>query len=170
MGLKNLLEEKRSAIVKQWFDQVVETYPADTSRFLKKQSDPFANPVGQTTQRGLQQLLDELLGEMDRERIETCLDPIIRIRAIQSFTPSQATGFVFFLKTILRKIAEEPHRQDLSRLEGRIDEMALVAFDIYTRCRETLFRIRADEERRVNLNALKRAGLISSIPENGPDL
>jgi len=32
---------------------VVDTYPADTSRFLKSQKDPFANPVGGATIQGL---------------------------------------------------------------------------------------------------------------------
>ena len=39
---------------------VVDTYPADTSRFLKRQKDPFANPVGNTTLESLEAVVGEL--------------------------------------------------------------------------------------------------------------
>jgi len=37
---------------------------------------------------------------------------------------------------------------DLGALDGRIDEVALLAFDLFMRCREQMFTIKADEARR----------------------
>jgi len=37
---------------------------------------------------------------------------------------------------------------DLSILEARIDEMALLAFDVFMRCREQLYEIKVNEARR----------------------
>ncbi len=139
---------------------VVDTYPADTSRFLKSQKDPFANPVGGATIQGLDAMFDELFGNMDRETILTSLDPIIRIRAIQDFSPSDATGFIFFLKEILRDYIKDQPLSEWLSLESKIDEIALMAFDIYLKCRETLFRIKANEEKNRTFSAFERAGLI----------
>jgi hypothetical protein len=41
-------------------------------------------------------------------------------------------------------------------LEDRIDEMALLAFDVFMRCREQLYEVRANEARR-RLSILERA-------------
>ena len=53
MKLDKLLSQNKTALVKRWFDEVVRTYPVDTATFLKQQKDPFANPVGRTTLKGL---------------------------------------------------------------------------------------------------------------------
>jgi len=102
MGLEKLLTKKKTAIVQKWFDMVIETYPADSAKFYKSQKDPFANPVGRNTFNALKILFDQLLHEMDHGAIKSSLDPIIRIRAVQDFSPSQATAFIFFLKKIIR--------------------------------------------------------------------
>jgi hypothetical protein len=102
--LINLLEQRKTAILKKWFALAVETYPSDTAKFLKSQKDPFANPVGRTIYRGLEALMDELLKEIDYEKLVSSLDPIVRIRAVQDFSPSQAIGFIFFLKNVIREI------------------------------------------------------------------
>jgi hypothetical protein len=103
MRLNNLLAQRKTAIIKNWFTLAVETYPPDTASFLKKQKDPFANPVGRTISQGLEALFNELLKEMDYEIITSFLDPIIRIRAIQNFSPAQAVSFIFLLKRAIRE-------------------------------------------------------------------
>lgn len=174
MRIENLLEQRKSAIVKKWFDVIIHTYPDDTSKFLKAQKDPFANPVGQTFHRGLEALFDTLLKEPDRDTISSFLDPIIRIRAVQKFTPSQAVAFLFSLKQVIRKhlaneLKDAPAVLELMNLESTIDELALNAFDIYMECREKLYELKANEERNRTFAAFKRAGLISEIPAAQPD-
>ena len=173
--LKTVLSDKRDTIVKRWFEAVARTYPADTARFLQSRRDPFANPVGNTTIRGLNGLFDQLLADMVPDEVVACLDPIIRIRAVQSFTPSRATGFVFALKAIIRDQvgkggSERPIADGLTEIDGRIDDMGLMAFDVYMRCKEKVYQIKANEMRNRTYSAFHRAGLVREIPEDGPDL
>ena len=175
MSLDSLLTQKKSAIVKKWFALAIKTYPPDTAKFLESQKDPFANPVGRTIYRGLEALFDELLKEMDLDNITSFLDPIIRIRAIQNFSPSQAIGFIFFLKNAIRENLrkEIPQGQILNELlmfESKIDDLSLIAFNLYMQCREKIYEIKANEMKNRTFKAFERAGLVSEIPADKPNL
>jgi hypothetical protein len=175
MSLNHLLAQRKNAILKMWFASAIETYPSDTAKFLKSQKDPFANPVGRTIYYGLEGLFDELLKEMDRKIIQSLLDPIIRIRAIQNFSPSQAVSFIFFLKNALRANIQKEHPEaklfnELLLFESKIDELGLMAFDIYMKCREKIYELKANEMKNRTFKAFKRAGLVSEMPAEQPDL
>lgn len=164
------LENNRSAIINAWFKMAVDTYPADTARFLKQQKDPFANPVGNTTLKGLEALFKELLNGMDPDTLKSFLDPIIRIRAVQGFQPSQATGFILFLKTIIReqlkKDLENPQLLNaLLEFELNIDKLNQIGFDLFVECREKIYQIKAREEQNRTYRAFERAGLIDHANE-----
>ncbi|HET7317603.1 MAG TPA: RsbRD N-terminal domain-containing protein, partial [Nitrospirota bacterium] len=79
MNLKQHLKEKKSEILKQWFDFVAGTYPDETSTFLKKKKAQFANPVGFTLEDGLEHLFDALLAGMLPDTVSRFLDSIVRI-------------------------------------------------------------------------------------------
>ena len=171
-GLDKILEQKKSIIAKKWFELTVQTYAPDAAQFFKSNPDPFANPVGGTMLKGLYGLLDQLINGMDPETITSHLDPIIRIRAVQNFTPSQATAFILSLKTVLREnLAKELRDRriasELVAFESKIDQLCLMAFDIYMQCREKIFQISANETRNRTFRAFARAGLITETPE-GP--
>jgi hypothetical protein len=175
MRLNDLLEQRKTTIVKDWFTLAVETYQPDTASFLKKQKDPFANPVGRTISKGLEALFNELLKEMDYETITSLLDPIIRIRAIQNFSPSQAVSFIFLLKKTIRKnikkeTLEEQLFNELLLFESKVDELALIAFNLYMQCREKICELKANEMRNTTYKAFKRAGLVREMPVDEPDV
>jgi hypothetical protein len=164
-GLDKLLENKRSVIEKKWFELTAKSYAPDTAEFLQKQSDPFANPVGGALRSGLKVMLDHLIHGMDRETIISHLDPAIRIRAAQNFTPSQATAFILSLKQILREILAKELRDsriasEFVVLESKIDQLCLMAFDIYMQCREKIYEISANETKNRTFRAFERAGLV----------
>jgi hypothetical protein len=174
MSLENLLSKRKAAIVKKWFNQVVLTYPADAANFLKNQKDPFANPVGRKISKGLEALFDALLQESDDSIVESFLDPIIRIRAVQNFSPSQATAFIFSLKNLIREDVhnEIKDREDMKALltfESKIDNLGLIAFDIYMKCREKIYQIKSTEEKNRTFSAFRRAGLICEITDDESD-
>ena len=166
MKLEKQLKEDKTAIVNAWFDLVVNTYPANSAPFLKQQKDPFANPVGHITRKSLGSLFDEILEGMDHDILTSFLDPIIRIRAVQDFSPSQAIGFIPFLKMVIRE-KTKGNRGDLQlveellRFESKIDTLNAIAFDIYMNCREQLYQIRANEGQSHALKAFQRAGLLT---------
>lgn len=164
------LLQKKSALVDRWFDIALETYPADSSGFLRNKKRQFANPVGHTIFEGMEHILDELLKEeeLDIDRISPDLDSIIRIRAVQDMTPSQALVFIFRLKKMLREELERAglaRSKDIEVLESRIDVTALIAFDLYVKCREKIYDLKANELRNMTFRLLQRANLVCEIPE-----
>ncbi|MGD9078053.1 MAG: RsbRD N-terminal domain-containing protein [Desulfobacterales bacterium] len=167
--LKGLIEKNKDEIIKNWFEATIQTYAPDTAQFYKGQKDQFANPVGNITAKGLTFLLDQLLNEFEPDAVKTYLDPIIRIRAVQDFTPSQATIFILSLKKVLRGCLSD-HLQDTTILlellvfESKIDQLCLMAFDIYMACKEKIYQISANDMRSQALKAFKRAGLIADEP------
>ena len=173
--LKNLLSEKRAAILERWLDIILESYPADTSNFLRQQKNRFANPVGAAISQGTNGLFEELLNGKSSDEISPFLDNVIRIRAVQDFTPSKAVSFIFLLKKVIREvlekeISENRFSDELSALDADIDNMAMEAFDIYVKCREKLYDIKANEVRRMTFRLLQRANLICELSEQEQEL
>ena len=167
-GLKGLIQKKKSEIIRNWFEATIQTYAPDTAQFYKGQQDQFGNPVGSITSNGIAFLLDQLLDTWDPEAIKSYLDPIVRIRAIQDFSPSKATGFILLLKKILREnLAKELQNNDnalqLLAFESKIDRLCLLAFDLYMDCKEKIFELSANETRNRTLRAFERAGLIADV-------
>ncbi|MBW1840348.1 MAG: RsbRD N-terminal domain-containing protein [Deltaproteobacteria bacterium] len=172
--MNNLLAKQKTAVVKKWFALAINTYPPDTAKFLQKQKDPIANPVGRTIFQGLETLFDELLKDLDHEAIRLALDPVIRIRAIQNYSPAQAVGFLFFLKRVIRdSVHEDLHKEDLLdellAFESKVDELSLIAFNIYMQCKEKIYELRANEIKNRTFKAFERAGLVKAMPEVEPD-
>ncbi len=129
----------------RWLARTLGTYPSPASRYLTEEKDRFRNPVGHALREALPTLVDELLGSMNLERITPALDQVVRTRAVQDFSASQAVGFIFALRDVLRHENAEGLTE---ALEERIDRMALLAFDLYVKCREAMEHIREAEARR----------------------
>jgi hypothetical protein len=151
MPLTVALAHRRGDIIKKWFERLLQTYPESTTKFLAQEKDPFHNPVGHTLQEGLSTLFDGLVRSADVASLTPVLDSIVRIRAVQDFTAGQAIAFPFLLKQILRSefAADGPrYLNEFAVLEARIDELALLAFDLFMRCREQIYEMRVNEIRR----------------------
>jgi hypothetical protein len=78
------------------------------------------------------------------------LDDILKISAVQSFSPSQAVTFLFDLKKIIRnelkvELMEKTISDELINFELFIDQVVLRAFDLYMMSREKVFKIRVNE-------------------------
>jgi len=168
MSLNDILGENRSTIVKKWQEAIIQSYPKETRKFLKGEKSQFANPVGLIITKDVEILFDELVKGEDTEKIFSSLDKIIRIRAVQDFKPSHAIGFVLQLKSIVRETLGEGFLAELHLLEDRIDATALLAFDIYSQCRQQLFDIRVKEVRSEYGRLLERANLLKEIPDQEP--
>ena len=185
MDFAELLLTKRSAIINKWFDYIVETYPADTVTFLRRQKDAMANPVGSSIRDGLAGVIDCLISgvqgrdtaeySVDWKAMEPHVDRIVRIRALQNFAPSQSVRFAAELDRIMWQVlAKEAKDQgleaELKALTALMGDFLFLAFDVYAACRERLYDIRVkDEQRRVAL-LLRRADLITDIDKPEYDL
>lgn len=157
MGLSEVLAAKREAVLARWFQAVLDTYSADTARFLAGGGDPFANPVGHTIRAGLGRLYDGLAAAAPAEELSAAIDGIVRIRAVQEFAPSVAVSFVYSLRGILRAelIAGGVDEAGRTQIEDGVDRLALVAFDVYMKCREKIFDIRVREIKESQLLAAR---------------
>lgn len=168
MNLQDLLSEKKAVIIQGWFDRILDAYPPDTSNFLRKQENRFANPVGHALAQGTEEIFNELLGEFDPERISPFLDNIVRIRAVQDFTASQSVSFILPLKRVIREVLGAEisgvSPEELSGLDSKIDEMTLLAFDLFMGCREKLYDIRANEMKKMTYRLLERANKADEGP------
>ena len=166
--LKDLLTQSKSELVERWINTIFETYPKDTSVFLKTKKDRFNNPVGYTVTSGIEKIFDVLLGEGDFSEGLPYLKDIIKVRAVQDFSPSKAIAFIFALKGIIRNELDKDLRQirfdDLRSFDARVDELALYAFDIYVENREQIYKLKTDELKRMTFLLLKKANLMYEIP------
>ncbi len=170
--LKDTLREKKPAILKRWFDVIMETYPTEAAGFLKGTKNRFTSPVGYTIYEGIDGLIDGLIREVPFEELSPLLDSIIKIRAVQKFSPSQAVAFIFHLKRIVNE--ELQNMSDahgvidaaaLSEFGSKIDTLALISFDIYMESREKVYELKASEARKRAFRLLQRESQLYEMQE-----
>lgn len=181
--LNRQLELNRDEILKRWFESTIDSYPEDTARIFKRSKNKFDNPVGSATMQSLTDTFKCVLeltssesyrdyvnqkdtdqkGYLDQNMVENALDPVIRIRAVQNFSASQAVAFVFELKTIVRSVLGALPDDTF---DYRVDMVALAAFNRFMKCRENIFLLRATEAKRRIHSAFERAGLVTELTED----
>lgn len=165
MDFSQYLLRNQKMILKDWFQSVVETYPEQTATFLRKEKDPFANPVGSSILEGIQGIFTQILDGLTSDEVLPFLDRIVRVRAVQEFTAAQAIAFVFALKDVVRSRMEKDgvvsqYAADLVGFDRTVDRAALMAFNIYMQCREQLYQLRVDEIKNRTGRLLERANAI----------
>jgi hypothetical protein len=170
--LRDVLQPHRSEVLDRWRGLVLDSYPEEAARFFRKERDRFKNPVGQSIQRATETIVDGVLLERGTEGVADALESLVRIRAVQDFSPSEAVAFVFLLKRVVREVLEETSgeatpRVLLSELESRVDALALAAFEAYARCREELHEIRLRSSQRRVAVLLERYD--REVPEGPTD-
>jgi hypothetical protein len=170
MELETLLELERETILGEWCDLISRTYPPVTSEFLTKQGDQFRNPLGHAIVESAGRIYDEIRSAMDTDRLLRALDGIIRIRAVQNFTPSKAVSFIFDLKPVIRRVMDAEAQggatpADLVDIDSRIDRVALLAFEKYMICREKLFEIRNNELKNRVARVMQGVGPVADTSE-----
>lgn len=151
--LKDLLLQNKKEIVENWKRLIIKTYPEsfrDTPVFLRLQADQFSNPVGHIITESTESLFEELISGYNPDNIKERLDYIIKLRAVQNFSPSEAVGFIFSLKQAIRdelefELKDEEMADQLIEFESGIDSIALIAFDLYLEAREKIYQIRISE-------------------------
>ncbi len=153
MEYRKILIEKKSAILERWRKLLLDTYSPDAASFYGSVKDRFANPVGSVFSDATQKLFDLLLNESDPERICACLEEMIKIRAVQDFSPSRAVGFVILLKQAVLDVLNEQNKEvdvlhQFIKFGALIDQVSLFAFDIYVSCRERVYQLRVNEVKR----------------------
>jgi hypothetical protein len=160
MTLNDLLKREKDAILKRWFNFVLETYPSNTATLIKRDKNQFTNPVGAAFSRELEALFKGLLENRKSEEFSASLDSLLKIRSVQDFSPSAAVRFVFLLKKAVQevlggRVREDPVPEEWLAFQAKIDDLALLAFDIYVECREKICEIKVNEMRAQRDQAFK---------------
>ncbi len=150
MRIWQRLQERELALLDRWRALIAESYPKETSQFLQKRKNRFANPVGHNITMVTQDLAHLLLSGDAIDEPPSSLLNFVKIRAVQEFSAAQAVGFVFFLKQAIIELLEnekdiEPTAEEWFQVDHRVDYLALVTFDAYSVAREKLFDIRIRE-------------------------
>ena len=173
MRLIDILSGKREIMEKKWFDMVAASYPVNASSFLKNQKNQFANPVGNTIEEAVHAVIDVLIHEGTDEKAYTCLDRLVKVRAVQDFAPSRAVDFLFMLKQLLKdELKNEFHTGDVYDefllIESRIDSMALFSFESYLKYKEKIYELKVSEFKNMAFRLLERANLTFEFKDEGP--
>ncbi len=150
MELHSLLEKKKPTILNEWLTAILDTYPDDTATFLKDEKDVFANPVGHTIAANAANILEGLIRGEDANAQSVHIERIIRIRAVQHFTAVQAVSFINSLKTvIIDQLKSDISRHGLwdewEELQATVDNLTLLASNIYAKMQERIEHIRMKE-------------------------
>lgn len=150
MKLHDLLIENKGAILDKWIDLVLASYPADASRIFKKQKDRFANPVGYNVSHCLAELYDALVEKTDLKLVLPVIEELVKVRAVQTFSPSDAVSFVYILKQVVKEECEKEGMnsfdlQEWFDFETQADVVAYTVFDLYMTSRERLYQVRINE-------------------------
>ena len=148
--LKEILNKKKSLIVRNWTELIFNSYPAEAANFFSSKKNQFSNPIGFTVTANAEKIFDELINDCDFEKIKVWLDDIIKIRAVQSFSPSQAVNFLLDLKKAIRdecqnELLNKNVSDELSNFELLIDKMLIIGFELYMEAREKVYKIRINE-------------------------
>ena len=172
MKLKEYLIHNKKVILGKWFDRIIDSYPADSSNFLRNEKNRFNNPVGYNIAHDIEFLYDSLLDDVDDVLLTECLEDIIRIRTVQDFTPSEAVAFILLLKDMLReelaeRLSERQLVVELLAVDAKIDRLGLRCFDAYMKCREKIYEIKANEAKMRVYKLLERNNLIDGKSANG---
>ena len=96
-----------SSIRQRWHELVLASYPPETAKLLGSQKDQFANPVGHTLKTTIDDVLEGLGSGAAISEIASAFHNLIRIKAVQGFTPADAVSSVLMLKQTVREQVEE---------------------------------------------------------------
>ncbi len=171
MNLKQRLTEKKSIILRAWHDAVLAMPAGKTPDLLEKQNALKTGPAGRSLAQEIEGLFDALLQGVVPDEVSRSLDSMIATMAADDFKASEAVAFILEVKKVVRKelgneIQNDPRLQEeLAVWDSVVDDLALFAFDIYARSRESVLELKADEAKKETLKLLKKAKLIPDDQE-----
>jgi len=173
MDFYHLVRKHRSTILREWVDCILRTYPAETYDFINRKRDNlFMQTVGGVFECSCAKILDGIIEGWGRESLLRHIDEIVRIRAVQEFSPSEAVGFFLDLKEIIRKTLHREIEENnlygaLFEIEAKIDDLCKAAFDVFMECRERIYELKANELRNWTYRIIENSGMVRQVsPES----
>lgn len=167
MNTNNFLRDNHKAIAAQWVESILQTYAEEGSKFFSANANQFANPVGHAFRANVDSILSVLSRGEDVGECAKALDGILRIRAVQGFSPSVALCFLPALKEIVyrefRKASPDTPTDDaLHEWNVTVDRLTMLGFDLYMNCRELLWKQKANHLYNRTHKLLEKANVLES--------
>jgi hypothetical protein len=143
-----LISEKKQPILKKW--QSAALGSSVNMAMRRKLGSRFSDPTGYVIEQSTGEILEWLIRVENDVDLFAPLEQICKLKAIQDIRPAEALSFIFNLKQVIREeIADENDNfhwaVDMSEVERRIDEIGLLAFNIYSDCRAKIYELRMNE-------------------------
>ena len=175
MAFDDQLHARKASIAKRWLAEVLRTYDPETAAHLLRERDQFANPLGHALTVGTEAVVESLATGKEPAELAPELEPLLKIRSVQSFTPAQAVGFILLLKDVTRTELDLDLRDAgvtewLAKFDARVDQLLLVAFDLYSHHRERMYEVRVNDIKRRVSGLMRRMGVGLDDLEPGPDV
>jgi len=176
VDLKQLLSQKRLSILDRWLRLICESYPGEAAKSVGRNNDRFSNPVGYVLAHEIEALYEGLLQGKEGDPVSVPLEKIMQIRSVQDFPPSHAVAVIPLLKKAIHEAmigsGADLQLKDWFELESRIDHLSLLAFDVYSKCRERINEIRLNEVRKERDRTLRLLERMNPGPkgQSNPDV
>lgn len=173
MTMLEVFREHKQDVCAAWVELVLSTYSLDTKGFLRTKNDPFLNPVGDITRLCAGCLYDAMAGEdIDAAKLKDALERLVKLRAVQIFTASEALGIFYAFKSVVRStllplMEKSGLTASYLEAESRIDTLALMAFDMYAKDREVVLENRVNEIKNQHAQLLRWAQTVDGSPVGG---
>ncbi len=160
--LRSFLTAREERISAAWTKRMRATLPDGGGSFPSAVGDRFRNPMGAIMQGGAEGVTRALLAGASREELSHRIDELIHLRAVQGLPPSRALAFIPELKDVIRKEVGEREfpAGELAELDRAVDDLLFLSFDVYLRCREQIFELRARSMRDRSYKLMERAGFL----------
>jgi len=156
MGYKiyKAIQDKQQSILSRWVPAALGDFCHNEPLTVHRGKDRFSDPLGYAIASNAEAILQWLINDEPDTDLGKPLEAICRIKAVQDYRPSESLHFIFDLKTIIREclageIDVSQYAEELWEVDRRIDDMALMAFDLFGACRNQIYQLQAEEIKRM---------------------
>ena len=161
LKLSGFISDNLDALAGSWLDAIVGTYHEDAAGFIKGKEDRIHNPMGYA----IREMVDAVLGCLARgcegQELDSAMFPVIQMRAVQEFSPSEAVSFIILLKDAVAGMARKEADEGLMlELHEAVLGLLSRAFDLYSGCRERLSEIKQEELKRNLYMLLRKSDMV----------
>lgn len=160
----------RETVLEEWITAIFSTYSLQTVGFLRTKKDPFTNPVADMTREAATTVYEAVSGwDKKPADVKAAIDRFVHLRAVQEFLPSEGMLVFYLLKPIIRrhvlpKMQAHGRIEEYLEAESRLDTIALMAFDIYEKARQTVAQNRITEIKNQHAQLVRWAQRVGGSP------
>jgi len=142
IAVRDFLRQHKKPLLDAWFQRILDSFPAETASFLKRQTDRFANPVAHGFREAAETIFDSLLG--DRELDRGSLEYAMKIQALRGNQPNDGVAFIYLLNdTVREKLDGSLLGKGWIDFESRVDRIASIASEMFLASRTKIAELAA---------------------------